>query len=126
MRASSIGPNKVNHNKNKLLIMSTINVATGNLFGQMEVRSKDTGSMDKPVVLECSEPTLMKSLKAFGSKTDRLICVYLDKVTDRICLPNRQLLEWAVWTLTHQVCKRNRMAKASKCGAMEATTSVTS
>ena len=56
----------------------------------MEVRLKDTGSMVKLVVLECSEHLLTKYSKAFGNRTEPLICVYSDKIMVRICLEIRQ------------------------------------
>ena len=123
--SSSIGRNRVSRFRNLPLTTSTINVAMESWFGQMEVRSKAIGSMAKLVVLACSGHLPMKSLMVFGNKTDRLAYVYFDRVMDKICLLSRRLSEWAVWTLTLQICKRNRTARESKCGVMAATISAT-
>ena len=87
----------------------------------MDVRSRAIGSMVKLAVSACSGHLLVKSLMAFGSKIDQLTCAYFDRVMDKICLLSRRLSEWAVWTLTLQICKRNKTARESKCGVMAAT-----
>ena len=52
----------------------------GSSFGQMEVYSRDIGSMAKLVELECSGQQQRKCSRVSGSKTRQLTYAYSDKI----------------------------------------------
>ena len=76
---------------------------------------KGIGLMDKSVELGCSALLLMKFMKAIGSKTRQQISASSDNLA----------LMLMVQEVNHQLLK-NKMAKASKFGAMAAIIMATS